>query len=63
MNQTQLLLVIPVSKYKQVTTPINGISEYFLITVRIERRIQIIQKIIKDILGVARSIKLDFPLI
>ena len=60
-NQAQLLFVIPVNRYRQVVTPINGISEYFFITVAIARMKQMIQKIIMEIFGVARSIKLALP--
>jgi hypothetical protein len=55
-NQAQLLFVIPVNRYKQVVTPINGIREYFLTKARIARMIADNQKTISDIFGVARSI-------
>ena len=51
-NQAQFMAVIPVSKYKQVTSPINGINDQFLINVPIARIKQIIQKIIADTLYV-----------
>ena len=62
-NHAQLLLVIPVSKYKQVINPINGIKEYFFTNDNIDSATAVNQKIMRDILGVARSIKLLFPLI
>ena len=57
-NQAQLLFVIPVSRYKQVVTPMRGIKEYFLTSVTIPNTIADNQKMIREILGTARSIKL-----
>ena len=62
MNQAQLLLVIPVRRYIQVISPIKGIREYFLMNVTILNIIADNQKMMSDILGVAASIKLIFPL-
>ena len=61
INQTQLLFDIPVSRYIQVITPINGIREYFLMNAKIARSTALSQNMIKEILGVAASIKLIFP--
>ena len=60
-NQAQLLFVIPVSRYRHVVTPINGISEYFLRILNAPRRMQIVQNMIIEIFGVARSINVDLP--
>ena len=62
-NHAQLLFVMPVNKYIQVIRPINGISEYFFIKVITLRKIALSQKKIREILGVAASIKLIFPFI
>ena len=56
-NHAQLLFVIPVSKYRHVVTPINGINEYRFINVSTLNRIQILQNMTMEIFGVARSMK------
>jgi hypothetical protein len=60
-NQAQLLFVIPVRRYKHVVTPIRGINEYFLSMVKTLKRIQIVQKMMIEIFGVARSMNVAFP--
>ena len=60
-NQAQLLFVIPVSRYRHVVTPIKGISEYFLGIVNALSRMQIVQNMIIEIFGVARSINVNLP--
>ena len=62
-NHAQLLFVIPVNRYIQVIRPINGINEYFLMKVSTLNNTALIQNIIKEIFGVAASIKLIFPLV
>ena len=60
-NHAQLLLDIPVNKYKHVLTPNNGIKEYFLIKVSNASNTQVNQKTINEICGVATSIYVAFP--
>lgn len=51
-NQIQLAAVIPVSKYKHVTNPNNGMRDQFLMNVTKEKITQINQKIIVEIFKV-----------
>src|SRR5574343_43330 len=59
-NHAQLFFVIPVSKYIQVVRPSKGISEKRRKKVNTAMIKQNIQKRIREIWGVAASIKLIF---
>ena len=61
VNQIQLAFVMPVSRYIQVITPINGISENFFINANIESNTAQNQNMISETFGVARSIKVFLP--
>jgi len=51
-NQAQFFAVMPVSRYRQVTSPNRGINEYFFITVNMLITTQVSQKIMVDTLSV-----------
>ena len=63
MNHTQLLLLIPVSRYIQVITPIKGIREYFFIKAIRAKTKALIQNMINEIFGMAISINDLSPLV
>ena len=54
-NQAQFMAVMPVNKYKQVTSPSSGIKDQFLKNAPSASTIQMIQKIIEEILNVSSA--------